>query len=159
MTAPRKTPGAGTTLSITPATAFSAGTYTYGTLTPLGNVVKIKPSSPDCDEIDASNLADAWAETLLSIPDAGELEFTINYDAADAGHEALWTNFTNTNPILKAGAKWTVTFNDVLTTTATTVVMTGGVKSFPFDEIDLKKLVTVPIVVRLTGQIIITPAA
>lgn len=150
MTAPRKTPGVATTLSITPS---------GGALTPLGNLVKIKPASPDCDEIDATNLSDSWAETLLSIPDAGECEFTINWDADDTGHAALWTNFTATNPITKAAALWTITFNDTKITTPTTVTFSGGVKSFPWDEIDLKKLVTVPVVVRITGPITISPAA
>jgi hypothetical protein len=145
----RYVPGQGTTLSITP---------NGGSLTAIGHITSIKPASPEREEIDVSNLGSTWMEYLLAVPDGGELEFTIEWDSTDAGHAALWTNFTDASPTDAVKALWTVAFNDLKLTTATTVTFNGAVKSFPWDEIDLKKIVTVPIVVKVTGAITITPA-
>lgn len=142
-------PGLATTLSITPKS---------GTLTSIGQLVSIKPASPEKEEIDTSHLGSTAMEYLLSIPDNGELEFTVEWDANNAGHQALWTNFTDTSPTDAAAALWTITFNDKVTTAGTTVTFNGAVKSFPWDEIELKKVVTVSITVRITGPITITPA-
>jgi hypothetical protein len=147
-TTPKYVPANGTTLSITPS---------GGTLTAIGQVVSITPASPEREEIDVSNLGSTWAETLLSIPDAGTLEFTIEWDSTNAGHADLWTNFI-ADPITGAKALWTVTFNDKVATAGTIVTFSGQVKSFPWDELENKKVATVKLSVRITGAITITPA-
>jgi len=142
-------PALATTIAITPKA---------GVLTALGQVVKIKPANPKKDPIDTTDLSSAWMEALLSIPDGGECEFTILWDSTNAGHAAVWTNFTDASPTDAMAALWTITFNDKVTTEGTTVTFNGAVSAFPWDELDVKKVSTVPVTVKITGAITITPA-
>lgn len=142
-------PALGTTFAITPKA---------GVLTALGSVVKIKPPHSKRDSIDTTDLLSVWAEALLSIPDGGECEFTILWDSTSAGHQAVWANFTDASPTDAMGALWTITFNDKGTTSGTIVTFNGAVSAFPWDELDIKKAVTVPVTIKLTGAITITPA-
>ena|SRR5487761_1768306 len=142
-------PALGTTIAITPKA---------GVLTALGSVVKIKPPNAKKESIDTTDLSSAWMEALLSIPDGGECEFTILWDSTNAGHQAVWANFTDVSPVDAMGALWTITFNDKGLTSATIVTFNGAVSAFPWDELDIKKAVTVPVTIKITGAITVTPA-
>lgn len=149
MSTKKVVPGLATTIAITP---------NGGSLQTLGQVVKIKPAAPKADEIDTTDLSSTWEEAMLSLPAGGECEFTILWDSTNAGHQAVWANFTDVSPTDKMKALWTITFNDKIVTSGTTVTFAGGVSAFPWDEIDVKKPVTVPVTVKITGPITITPA-
>lgn len=142
-------PAIGATISITPKS---------GTLTAISQVVKIKPPGAKREKIDTTDLASAWTECLLALPDGGECEFTILYDSTNAGHAALWTNFTDASPTDQIGASFVITLNDKVVTAGTTFTFNGAVSSFPLDELNIKGVVTVPIGVTVSGAITIAPA-
>jgi hypothetical protein len=95
---------------------------------------------------------------LVSLPGAGSLTFTIEWDATNTSHAALWTNFTDASPTDAVKALWTVTFNDKIATAGTTVTFNGAVTEFPWDEIDIKQVAKIDLTVSITGAITITPA-
>ena len=129
------TPGKGTTLSV-------GGTN----ITQLVNVTAPQMENP---EIDTTVLSDTWRNFIASIPDGGELTFTVNYDASTAVHGTLTTNFA-----AGTSSAWVVTFAD---TGAATVGFSGPITGFSWGEAAVDNLVTAQVTVKVTGAITITP--
>lgn len=145
----RYAPGNLTSLSITPS---------GGSITAIAQIIKITPPGGSREEIDVTDLLSTAAERLLSIPDWNGLKFTLNYDADNAGHAAVLTNF-NADPITGMKATWTITLNDIKLTTATTISFSGQCSEHTYGEIENKAVATVDVTVSVTGAVTITPAA
>lgn len=132
--------GKGTTIGVTIASA----------VTTLAQVQKITPPKMSREEIDTSHLGSLAKEKMAAIADGGDVEFTVEWWPEDTGHAYLWTSF-------QAGANetWTITLSD-----GTTIVFTGFLKEFPWDEVSLESAVTIKFTIAVTAPLpVITPSA
>lgn len=76
--------GAGTTVGVD-----WAGGASYAT---INQCTSIKPPGLANEPVQTTHLTSDWHSRIASIPDGGELSFTIEFDGDDAGHIALATN-------------------------------------------------------------------
>ncbi len=102
--------------------------------------------------VETTTLADEVKTFLATIRDSGEAQFTIEWDPAI--HAGLWTahqNGVKTPPDVLY--EWEIAFRDENDTTAT---FEGILTKFPWDEIDVESVVTIPITIKISGEIDIT---
>ena len=132
-------PGAGTLLKMKIATVY----------TTVAQITKLTPPSSEMGTVETTIISDSAKTFLATIRDSGEVTFTVEWDSADATHAALWTAH-------RAGTltDFEVLFADV---GATTVEFHAIVTKFPWDEISNEIVVTIPITLKLSGDITITP--
>ncbi len=133
------TPGKGTELKLSIASVFTA----------LAAVVNVTPPSMEMGTVETTHLASTWREFLSTIPDGGEVAFTIEYDPGATTHASLWTAF-------QGGALegWQVVFNDA---GDAVVAFSGILTKFNFDEVAVDNVVTASLTVKISGAVTITP--
>lgn len=118
-----------------------------GTYTALGQVQKITPPSGEMGTVELTNLASTAKEFAATIYDGGEAEFTIIWLPGDSTHAQVWTNH-------KAGtlSDFTMTWSN-----ASTAQFYGIITKFPWDEIDVESVQTIPVTIKISGDVTLTP--
>lgn len=132
-------PGQGTLLKLYYSSAYNT----------VAQVTKLTPPSSEMGTVETTIITDSVRTFLATIRDSGEAQFTIEWDSADASHAQLWT-------VHRSGAlsDWKITFNDVGDTDAT---FSGILTKFPWDEVDVESVITIPITIKVSGDITVTP--
>lgn len=133
------TPGKGTQLQLSIASVYTA----------IAQVVGITPPSMDMGTTETTHLLSTWREFIGTIPDGGEIQFTVEYDAANATHAAIWAKF-----VVGAIELWKVVFTDLGNAE---VGFSGIITGFHFDEVVIDNVATVQITVKISGAVTITP--
>lgn len=133
------TPGKNTKLQLSIASVF----------TDLAQVASLTPLSMEMSTTEVTHLQSAAREFISGILDGGEVEFTIEYDAAATTHATLWTKF-------QAGGKeaWKIIFQDLGTAE---VAFDGIITNFAWDEVVVDGVVTAALTIKVTGLPVITP--
>jgi hypothetical protein len=134
------TPGKGTLLKLKISSSYTS----------LGQVTKITPPSMEMGTVETTTITSASRSFLATIIDGGEVGFTIEWDATDTTHAALLTAF-NAGTL----SDFEVLFNDG----GTTVQFFAIVTKFPWDEIDVESVVTIPITLKISGDVTVTPTS
>ncbi len=115
------------------------------TFTTVGEVRSISGPSMETDEADvtthSSAAAGAFKEFILTLIDAGSVEFETNYVPGDATHIGIRTDF-----LARTKRNWQI----VLPGSIQTISFSGYVKSMPF-EFPTDDAITQKISIRLTG--------
>lgn len=132
-------PGKGTILQLEIASVFTA----------IAQLVNVTPPSMSVGTSETTHLASTWREFIGSIPDGGEITFTIEYDSADASHAALSSKFAGC-----AVENWKVLFNDA---GDTEVAFSGIITGFSWDEVVIDNVVTASLTVKVSGTVTVTP--
>lgn len=132
------TPGKGTDVKLT----ISA---TPTTVVQMVNVTSPQMENP---EIDTTVLSDSWRTFIASIPDGGEVTLTMNYDASQATHAQLTTNFA-----AGTSGTWKITFTDP---GAATIEFAGPITAFAWGEAAVDNLITASVTIKVTGSVTIT---
>lgn len=129
------TPGKGTTITL-------AGTA-------RAQVLNITPPSMEMGVTETTHLTSTWKTFIANIPDGGEVSLTIEYDASETTHAALWTDF-------QAGTAgtYTIVFTD---TGAAVVGFAAIITKFAWDQIAVDGVVTASLTLKITGTVSITP--
>lgn len=131
--------------------AFSPGagmTITRGG-TAVGQVLDVTPHSPSVGVVETTHLESTWRARLPTVPDAGSLRFSIEYDASLAGHAGVTTAM-----FAKTVETWIVLYTDAGTATWSA---SGFVIGFDQRQTNIDNIVIVDVTVQLTGAITITP--
>jgi predicted secreted protein len=131
--------GKGTKLQLEIATVF----------TDIAQITGLTPPSMEMGTVETTHLLSTWREYVSTIPDAGEISFSIEYDPAHASHAALWTAFQG-----GAVESWKILLTD---TGAASIEFGGILTGFSWDEVTVDGIVTASISVKLSGEITITP--
>ena len=131
-------PGKGTELKLSIASIYTG----------ISQVQKITPPSGEMGTVETTHLLSSAKEYMSTILDGGELTFTIEWDPSDATHQELWSAF-------KSGAtrSWQTVFNDAGNAT---VAHDGIITGFPWDEADVESVITIPITIKISGDIVLT---
>lgn len=115
------------------------------TFTTVGEVRSISGPSMETDEADvtthSSAAAGAFKEYILTLIDAGSVEFETNYVPSDPTHIGLRSDF-----LARAKRNWQI----VLPGAVQTIGFSGYVKSIPF-EFPTDDAITQKISIRCTG--------
>lgn len=117
------------------------------TFTTVPEVMSISGPSTETDEAEvtthSSAAAGAYREFILTLIDAGSIEFDINYVPSDAVHQNLRSDFAN-----RAKKNWQL----VLPGGAQTIAFTGYVKTFSLD-FPTDDAIKAKVSIRLTGAV------
>lgn len=115
------------------------------TFNTVGEVRSISGPSMETDEADvtthSSAAAGAFREFILTLIDAGSVEFDINYVPADATHIGLRNDFLG-----RTKRNWQI----ILPGSIQTISFSGYVKTMPF-EFPTDDAITAKISIRCTG--------
>lgn len=135
----------------------------YGTLLKRGNgatptevfttvagVRSISGPSTETDEADvtthSSAAQGAYREFILTLIDAGSIEFDMNYDPDDTTHQGVRSDFTG-----RVKRNWEL----VMPGAIETISFSGYVKTFSFD-FPVDDAITAKVSIRLTGAVTFT---
>jgi predicted secreted protein len=117
------------------------------TFTTVPEVRSISGPSTETDEAEvtshSSAAAGAYREFILTLIDAGSIEFDMNYVPSDAVHQNLRSDFTS-----RTKRNWQL----VLPGNAQTISFSGYVKTFSL-EFPTDDAVTASVSIRLTGAV------
>lgn len=117
------------------------------TFTTVPEVRSISGPSTETDEAEvtthSSAAAGAYREYILTLIDAGSIEFDINYVPSNVVHQGVLTDFQN-----RTKRNWQL----VLPGNAQTISFTGYVKTFSL-EFPTDDAVTASVSIRLTGGV------
>lgn len=117
------------------------------TFTTVPEVRSISGPSTETDEAEvtthSSAAAGAYREFILTLIDAGSIEFDINYVPTDAVHIGVRSDFAN-----RTKRNWQL----VLPGSVQTISFTGYVKTFSL-EFPTDDAVTAKVSIRLTGSV------
>ena len=133
--------GAGTTLSR--LTTPSPAAYTA-----IPQVREITPPALEMGTAETTHLTSSAREHVATIPDPGEVSFTLEWDPDNAQHAALWTSFG-----AKTMETWRITMTD---TTPTKIDFQGIIKNFGVDNLDVDAVATIPVTIQVSGMPTIT---
>lgn len=115
------------------------------TFTTVPEVRSISGPSMETDEADvtthSSAAAGAFREFIMTLIDAGSIEFDINYVPSDPVHQGLRSDFLN-----RTKRNWQL----VLPGNIQTISFTGYVKTMPF-EFPVDDAITQKLTIRCTG--------
>lgn len=115
------------------------------TFTTVGEVRSISGPTMETDEADvtthSSAAAGAFREFILTLIDAGTVEFDINYVPGDPTHVGLRTDF-----LARTKKNWQI----VLPGAIQTISFSGYVKTMPF-EFPVDDAITAKVTIRCTG--------
>lgn len=133
------TPGQGTVLQLNISSSY----------TTVAQVKSLTPPSSEMGTVETTIITDSVKTFMATIRDSGEASFTIEWDPANSTHAQLWT-------IHRSGAlsDWKIIFNDAGDCEAT---FSGILTKFPWDEIDVESVVMIPITIKISGDITVTP--
>ena len=120
---------------------------TGGSYATIGQVTKISPPSEEMGTVETTLITDAARTFLATILDSGEVTLTVQWNPADTSHAALLTA-KNAGTLLDL---------EILFTQATTIQFFGVITKWPIDEIDVEGVVTLPITLKLSGAVTVTP--
>lgn len=117
------------------------------TYTALGEVLSINHAGGgEVGERDTTFLGSTVRTNAPTIPDNGEMTFSLNIDPTDAGHQAI-RGYKDSPAIIY----WKVTFN---TTSGNTASFQGWVKDFDgVNAEDVDSNITADVTVRVTGAV------
>lgn len=135
------TPGKGTTVGVDWAGGTSFST--------IAQVTSIKPPGVENPPVETTHLTSTWRERIATIPDGGELTFTVEYDPADSGHQALLTNCA-----LGTIGNWKVTLTDAGDAEVTHL---GLLTKFEPQDLQVDNIFLYDATVQVTGAVTITP--
>ena len=134
--------GKGTTVT------YASTSGGLATATALANVGSISGPTASSEFLDvtAQNTAGKYRSFIAGVIDPGELSFPVNYDPADAGHQAL-------HALLESQAEnvWELDFNGAIGSAITCTfpgVVTGCEVNAPVDGV-----ITMNVTVKVTGEI------
>lgn len=117
------------------------------TFTTVPEVRSISGPSTETDEAEvtthSSAALGAFREFILTLIDAGSIEFDINYVPSDAVHQGVRSDFTS-----RTKRNWQL----VLPGSVQTISFTGYVKTFSFD-FPTDDAITASVSIRLTGAV------
>ena len=133
------TPGKGSLLQLSISASF----------TTVAQITKFTPPASEMGTVETTIITDAAKTFMATILDSGEANFTIEWDPANATHAELWR-------IHQSGelASWKIIFNDAGACVAT---FSAILTKFPIDEVDVESVVQIPVTLRVSGTITITP--
>lgn len=123
---------------------FNAGS---GATVVIGQVVSISGPSASVGTVESTNLASTARTFLTTIPDMGEVSFTVNWDHdlnTQSGLETILKTPDDT-------VAWLITLSD-----ATTIGFDGLLTGFNITGMEIDGLVQAEITVKVTGDITIT---
>ena len=119
-----------------------AGGSSYTT---VAQVTTIKPPGVTNEPVETTHLSSTWKTRIATIPDGGELSFTVEYDGADSGHIAL-----STNCALGTIGTWLVTLSD-----GTAITHAGILTKFEPQDHQVDNISMWDATVQVTGAITI----
>lgn len=140
------TPGKGTKLQLSIASVF----------TDIAQLVHVGPPKMQKGTSETTVLADDWRTFIASIKDGGQVTLTIEYDAAETTHATLWEKFSEAPAAgNNLGVQdWKVVFADA---GAAVVGFSAVITNFEFDDVDVEKVVTAQLTLKVSGAVTITP--
>jgi len=133
------TPGKGTLLQLSISSVF----------TTISQRVQVLPPAMKNPRFDTTNLDNTWRSTRATIPDGGEVNMIIQYDASQVTHAALWTSF-------QAGTNeaWKIILTD---TNTAEIAWSGHIEEFSFDAAEVENVLQANLKIAVNGAIVITP--
>jgi len=136
-------PALNTTIAVTPH---------GGSLTAIGQVLSISNAGGgEVGERDTTVLSSTVHTSMPTIPDNGEVTFTINYDPTDTGHTTV-RNFKDSPPAILP--VWVVTFN---TSSSNTATFSGWVKNVDGANSEgVDENLTMDVTIRVSGAVTYT---
>jgi hypothetical protein len=121
--------------------------------TEFAQIVELTPPTLESDDIESSNMLtpNQIKRFLPGWADPGEIEVTLEFAAADV--QTVYDKF-------RVPSSWKVIFNDVPEPSGSPsyLLANGYIKSVG-QEIDREGLVTVPVVIKVSGEVDFIPAA
>ena len=140
MTDPVVTPLKGTVLQLT----------VTSTLTTIGQIESISQMySVSQQPIDTTGLDSSWKTFIGSIPDAGELQFVLNWNPSNTVHGNVWSAAQSATPVA-----WQITCADA---GAATLGFSGVMTQFQPQGGNVEGIVKVNCTLKITGAVTITP--
>ena len=132
-------------------TILAYSTNSGSTYTTLGEVLNIAGAGGgEVGERDTTVLTSTVHTNAPTIPDNGEVTFSLNWDPTDAGHQQIRA-WKDTPPATTAIPLWKVTYN---TTAANTDVFSAWVKGL--DGVNAEGVdenITADVTLRVTGAV------
>lgn len=140
------TPGKGTKQQLSIASVF----------TDIAQVVGVGPPKMSKGTSETTDLSMDWKTFIASVKDAGQVTLTIEYDAASATHAALWTAYSEapTSSNNWGVQDWKTIFADAGNAA---VAYSGVLTNFEWDDVDIEKVVTAQITIKISGAVTLTP--
>lgn len=120
---------------------FNAGS---GALVTIADVVSISGPSITIPTIDSTNLTSTSRTFLTSLPDNGEVTFTIQYDHDETTHAGLEALAVTPDD----SVNWGITFSD-----ADTATFSGALVGFNINGMEIDGLVQAEITVKISGDV------
>lgn len=133
------TPGLGTTIS-------RAGT-------PAIQVVGITPPNLENPSIDTTTLSSTWRTSQGTVPDGGEITFTVQFDASSTTHSTLVSSLL-TAATTTAAEAYVITHAD---TGAATWSFNGHIVNVSLAEVLPDNIAMCTVTVKVTGAVTLTP--
>jgi len=117
----------------------------------IAQVASITPPQSEADDVEIQELnpTNDYKRYLPGLLDAGEVSLTLNFDGANAGHQALLSDHQS-----RSVKNWKVVLPDT-----STWAFSGYVKSFAPQEVSSGELLQVEIGIKVSGKPTFTPAA
>jgi hypothetical protein len=123
-------------------------TIKHGSTT-LAQVVSITPPAVELGNVETTHLTSTARENKGTIVDPGEASFSLEWDPANSGHQALWTAF-------QAGTteSWTIT---IMSGAATVEIdFDGHIQNFGVDELSVDSVAVIPVTIKISALPTIT---
>jgi hypothetical protein len=134
---------------------IGAGTKLYveisASMELIPQVREVTPPALEMGTAETTHLLSSAREHVATIPDPGEVSFTLEWDPDDATHEQLWDYFTG-----KTMCSWKIQF--INSPSPTTIEFDGLIKNFGIDNLDVDAVATIPVTIQVSGMPVITAA-
>jgi hypothetical protein len=119
------------------------------TLTTIPQVVSVTPPSLEMGNVETTHLTSTARENKATIPDPGEVSFSLEWDPANTVHQQLWTYFQAGTTV-----NWTITMSDAGNCV---IDFDGHIQNFGVDELSVDSVAVIPVTIKLSGMPTITP--
>lgn len=115
----------------------------------IGEVTNISGPSGSRGEIDVTSMNSVAKEYLMTLPDFGDVTFTINYTGADAVQNTFYADFISTAAPKRKGC---IKLTD---TAAHAIIFEGYAKQFQF-SMNAEQAITAQCGIRISGAATLT---
>lgn len=139
MADPVVTPGKGTVVQLT----------VVSTLTTIPQIENLTIPGLSQATIDTTGLDNSWKTCIGSIPEGGELSFTLNWNPGNTVHGNVFTASQSATPVA-----WSIACADA---GAAAITFSGVMTKFQPQSVNAEGIVKVDCTLKVSGAITITP--